>query len=134
MVKKASAKKTKTKIHKIKAEPTKKAKKSSKTKTKVTTKVTTKKVEPKKKVAKTTKETKKEPTQKKTKKRINPIIRFIRYIKASWLELKKVRWPSRKETWQKVLSIIIYGLIFIVLVLVLDNLFDWLFKIILGAK
>ncbi len=128
MSKKSAPKKSaKTKVRRVKAK-TKVVAKTKKTTTKV------KQVTAKKAVAKKSKSTKK--AVKKTSflaKLLSPIISFNRYLKNSWRELKKVRWPSRKETWQKVLSIIIYGLFFIFLVILLDNLYDWLFKLMLGA-
>ncbi len=125
------ANKTKTKVHKIKAKTDNKKPKTAK---KVATKVKIKESEKKVKIKE--KNTKQDNNKKSNNilKFFNPIIRFNRYLVASWRELKNVRWPSRKETWQKVLSIIIYGLFFIVLVLFLDNIFDYLFKLMLGAK
>ncbi len=122
-------------VHRIKSTSAKKVtpkKKADKAKTKaVKAETTTNKSV---KLKKATKKTK--PTKKKGFLRIffGPLISLIKYIKGSWQELKKVRWPSRKETWQKVLSIIVYGLFFIVLVLVLDNLFNYLFKLILQTQ
>lgn len=117
----------KTKIHKIKAEVKVKATKpaiksapavASEKRTKVasqTTKITTKKTK-----------------SSKTKKLLSPIIALNRYLANSWRELKKVHWPSRKATWSMTLAVVFYAIFFLVLVLALDNLFSWLFKLMLG--
>ncbi len=126
MSKKSSAK---TKVHRVKAK-TKVVSKKQPAKTKAT-KVSTKKSD--QKVAKKSQTKTKKSNKNLLKIILSPIIKFNRYLKGSWIEIKKVRWPSRKETWQKVLSIIIYGLFFILLVVALDNLFDYLFKLMLGA-
>lgn len=60
-----------------------------------------------------------------------PIIVFNRYLKNSWLELKKVHWPSRKSTWAMVFAVVGYSLFFLVLVLALDNFFSYIFKLML---
>lgn len=63
-------------------------------------------------------------------------IRFIfkpfaplgRYLKASWLELRQVRWPSRKATWKMTLAALIYTGIFILLITLLDAFFTFIFN------
>ncbi|MGF2565469.1 preprotein translocase subunit SecE, partial [Ralstonia pseudosolanacearum] len=37
-----------------------------------------------------------------------PFVALGRYLKNSWLELRQVRWPSRKATWKMVLAIFVY--------------------------
>ena len=54
------------------------------------------------------------------------------YFKNAWLELRQVRWPSRKATWKMVAAIFIYTGIFIAIIMLLDALFTWLFGLILG--
>ena len=54
------------------------------------------------------------------------------YFKNAWLELRQVRWPSKKATWKMVLAIFVYTGIFIAIIMLLDALFTWLFGIILG--
>lgn len=70
---------------------------------------------------------------KKTKslKRINPIRALGSYIKAAFREIKLVKWPTRKETWAMTLAVLIYGLIMIAVVLLFDNIYDWLFKLVI---
>ena len=54
------------------------------------------------------------------------------YFKNAWLELRQVRWPSRKATWKMVVAIFIYTGLFIAVIMLLDALFTWLFSLILG--
>lgn len=54
------------------------------------------------------------------------------YFKNAWMELRQVRWPSRKATWKMVLAIFVYTAIFITIIMLLDALFTWLFGLILG--
>ncbi len=54
------------------------------------------------------------------------------YFKNAWIELRQVRWPSRKATWKMVAAIFVYTGIFIAIIMLLDALFTWLFGIILG--
>ncbi|MBR2588986.1 preprotein translocase subunit SecE [Candidatus Saccharibacteria bacterium] len=54
------------------------------------------------------------------------------YFKNAWLELRQVRWPSRKATWKMVGAIFIYTALFIAIIMLLDALFTWLFGLILG--
>lgn len=61
-----------------------------------------------------------------------PFVALGRYLKNSWLELRQVRWPSRKATWKMVLAVIVYTIIFGGFLLLLDVLFDLIFSKILG--
>jgi preprotein translocase, secE subunit len=136
------------KVHKIKAKvdpkPTKAGTKVTKIKASVPAK--TAKNTTTTEVAKTTKADKaanitkvKTSAKVKTRKRsglvltkvFKPVILFNRYLKNSWLELKKVHWPSRKSTWAMVFAVVGYSLFFLVLVLALDNLFSYIFKLML---
>jgi preprotein translocase SecE subunit len=55
------------------------------------------------------------------------------YFRESWRELKQVTWPTRRETWQLTLAVIIFSVIFGVLVAIVDFGLDKLFKkLILG--
>lgn len=55
----------------------------------------------------------------------------FRYLRDSWREIRQVRWPNRKATWKMVLAIFIYTALFIVLIMLLDVFFTWLFNVIL---
>jgi preprotein translocase SecE subunit len=61
-----------------------------------------------------------------------PFIAFGNYIYNSWLEIRQVRWPNRKATWKLVGAIFLYAAFFIVLVAILDGLFNFIFSKIIG--
>lgn len=42
------------------------------------------------------------------------------YFRNSWRELKKVTWPSRKESWQLVLAVILFTAIFTLITAIAD--------------
>ncbi|MBP5512089.1 preprotein translocase subunit SecE [Candidatus Saccharibacteria bacterium] len=52
----------------------------------------------------------------------------FRYVHDSWLEIRQVRWPNRKATWKLVGAIFIYSAFFIVLTMLLDALFNFIFS------
>jgi preprotein translocase SecE subunit len=62
------------------------------------------------------------------------VLRFIgrilwpQYFRNSWKELRQVTWPTRRETWQLTLAVIIFSVIFGVLVAVVDYVLNKLFK------
>ncbi|MDO4870935.1 MAG: preprotein translocase subunit SecE [Candidatus Saccharibacteria bacterium] len=77
------------------------------------------------------------PTKKRFSKKILggvflPVIALIRYLKQSWYELRRVHWPSRKSTWAMTFAVVFYAAFFLVVVLALDNLFSYLFKLMIG--
>ncbi|MBC7868794.1 preprotein translocase subunit SecE [Candidatus Saccharibacteria bacterium] len=53
------------------------------------------------------------------------------YFKGAWYELRQVRWPDRKQTWGLTAAVMIFSAFFIVLIVLLDALFKYLFEIIL---
>ena len=91
-----------------------------------------------KKIVKEEKESKKSVKKeksvkvKKEKKPGNKFVRVItapfRYIRDSWAEIRQVRWPNRKATWKLVGAIFIYSAFFIVLTMLLDALFNFIFS------
>lgn len=54
------------------------------------------------------------------------------YFKGAWVELRQVRWPTRKATWSLTGAVLIYSAFFVILVLLLDAGFKYLFELILG--
>jgi len=61
--------------------------------------------------------------------------RFIAYAKDSWHEVKKVVWPTRKETTQMTLVVFGFVLIMSLFLWVADKLIEWLvFSVFLGWK
>lgn len=56
---------------------------------------------------------------------------IIGYFKGAWAELKQVRWPDRKSAWALTLAVIAFTSFFVGLIILLDYLFNLLFKVIL---
>ena len=79
---------------------------------------------------------KKVTTEKKADKKpfilFRPFVYLGRYIRDSWRELRQVRWPNRKATWEMVLAVLVYTAIFVIFISLLDLFFTWLFNLILG--
>lgn len=69
------------------------------------------------------------PAEEKTK---NPFKALGRYLKGAWAELKQVRWPTRRATWSLTLAVLAYTAFFVVVILLLDALFKYLFELMLG--
>ena len=63
---------------------------------------------------------------------IAPFVALGRYMHASWIELRQVRWPSRKATWKMFFAILLYIGILMAFVMGLDALFTWLFNFVIG--
>lgn len=57
---------------------------------------------------------------------------MVNYFKGAWEELGEVRWPTRQATIGLSIAVIIFSAFFAVLILLLDVLFDYLFKLMLG--
>lgn len=57
-----------------------------------------------------------------------PFVALSKYLMDSWQELKLVRWPTRKETWKMTGAVIAFSVGFATLILLLDGLFNWIFK------
>ena len=53
------------------------------------------------------------------------------YFKGSWTELRQVRWPNRKATWSMTVAVLLFTLFFVVLIVLLDDVFKSLFDLIL---
>jgi len=76
---------------------------------------------------KTTKKIKvsKEPTNWFTK----ALFGIGRYFKGAWIELKQVRWPTRKATWGLTIAVILFSVFFVVIILLLDAFFKFIFEL-----
>ena len=60
---------------------------------------------------------------------------FIAYAKDSWYEVKKVVWPTRKETTQMTLVVFGFVVIMSLFLWIADKLIEWLvFSVFLGWK
>ena len=66
------------------------------------------------------------------KRIFKPITLLVGYFKGAWFELKQVHWPTRKATWSLTGAVIAFTGFFVVLILLLDAGFKYLFELILG--
>jgi preprotein translocase subunit SecE len=67
-----------------------------------------------------------------TPKFLRPFVMIGGYFKGAWFELRQVRWPNRKATWSLTGAVLLFTGFFVVLILLLDVLFKYLFELILG--
>ena len=93
--------------------------------TKISAKDTTSKKTPKKSVK--TVKVRKEPTN----RFLKTLFAIGGYFKGAWIELRLVRWPTRRATWGLTFAVILFSAFFVVLILLLDLLFKFIFEIIL---
>lgn len=66
-----------------------------------------------------------------TENTVNMPSRVLMYFKNSWKELKNVRWPDRKATWSMIAAVIAFSAFFIIIITLLDIVFEWLFNLII---
>lgn len=79
--------------------------------------------------------------QKKTAKKLKPAKKQTKlgkffapitgYFKGAWEELKQVRWPNRKSTWGLTLAVILFASFFLLIVVLLDTFFKYIFELII---
>jgi preprotein translocase subunit SecE len=62
----------------------------------------------------------------------NIFARIGGYFKGAWVELRQVRWPNRRATWGLTLAVLIFSAFFVVLILLLDTLFKYVFQLIIA--
>jgi preprotein translocase SecE subunit len=62
---------------------------------------------------------------------LKPFVMLGGYFKGAWAELREVRWPTRKATWSLTGAVLLFSAFFVVLILLLDALFKFLFEIII---
>lgn len=127
--KKPAAKKatSQTKVTRITASDTEKVvatKAKDKTKTKVSTQAT--------KPAAVKKEKKQSNSPHFIKGMASPFLALGGYFKGAWFELQQVTWPNRKATWSLTLALLVFTTFFVIMILLLDALFKYLFELILG--
>jgi preprotein translocase SecE subunit len=65
-------------------------------------------------------------------KRRNPFRATVDYFVGAWYELRQVRWPNRRATWGMTVALLAFTAFFVVLILLLDALFKYVFQLILG--
>lgn len=74
---------------------------------------------------------KKQKIEKKTSNRRNPLAAFFGYFKGAWYELRQVRWPNRRATWSLTGAVLAFTAFFILMVMLLDAVFKFIFELIL---
>lgn len=66
----------------------------------------------------------------------NPFAKMLRgiggYFKGAWQELKQVRWPTRRATWELTLAVLLFTAFFTGIIVLLDLLFGYLFELIIN--
>lgn len=60
---------------------------------------------------------------------VRPFVRFGRYLRDSWREIRQVRWPNRKATWKMTLAVLVYVALFMVFLTLLDVFFTFIFDL-----
>ena len=65
------------------------------------------------------------------KKLAVPFVAIGRYFKGSWQELRQVRWPNRRATWSLTAAVVLFSGFFFLLIVLLDDGFQQLFKLII---
>ena len=63
---------------------------------------------------------------------LTPLKAIGSYFGGAWYELKQVRWPNRRATWGMTGAMLGFTAFFVVIILLLDALFKYLFDLILG--
>ncbi len=61
----------------------------------------------------------------------NPLRAITAYFKGAWHELQQVRWPDRAATWGMTGALLAFTAGFVVVILLLDALFKYVFQLIL---
>ncbi|MDB5176435.1 MAG: secE [Candidatus Saccharibacteria bacterium] len=74
----------------------------------------------------------KKPRTNNAKGLLRPFAAVGNYFKGAWYELRQVRWPNRRATWSLTGAVLAYSAFFVILVLLLDAAFKYLFELILG--
>ncbi|TDA68579.1 MAG: preprotein translocase subunit SecE [Clostridia bacterium] len=70
-------------------------------------------------------------TSKALAKQENIVTRARRFLRGSWVELKKVHWPTREELFTYTVVVIIMVLVFMGAIWLLDSLFSYLVGLVL---
>lgn len=64
--------------------------------------------------------------------RKNPLSAIRDYFSGAWYELRQVRWPDRPTTWAMTGALLGFTVFFVIVILLLDALFQYLFNITIG--
>lgn len=85
----------------------------------------------KKSAAKSTPKKSTKPTLVKKKRSFGILGKVGGYFKGAWVELKQVRWPTRRATWGLTGAVLLFSAFFVVFITLLDAGFKYLFEQIL---
>lgn len=61
----------------------------------------------------------------------NPLKAILGYFVGAWQELRQVHWPTRRATWSLTGAVLAFTAFFVVLILLLDALFKFIFELLL---
>lgn len=67
-----------------------------------------------------------------TAKRRSPFKATKDYFVGAWHELREVRWPTRRATWGMTGALLGFTAFFVVVILLLDTGFQYVFKLLIG--
>lgn len=62
----------------------------------------------------------------------NFVKKFLGYFSGAWFELRQVRWPTRRATWGMTAALLIFTGLFAGFILLIDLLWEYLFKLLIG--
>ncbi len=62
----------------------------------------------------------------------NILQKLLGYFKGAWFELRQVRWPNRRATLGMTAALLIFTGVFAGFILLIDLLWEYLFKLLLG--
>jgi len=71
------------------------------------------------------------PKRKRSSGRRGPLRATIDYFAGAWYELRQVHWPTRRATWSMTGALLGFTAFFVVVILILDAAFKYLFQLIL---
>lgn len=61
-----------------------------------------------------------------------PGARFVRFLKDAQIEVRKVVWPTRQETWQTTLIVAVAVLILGIMIWIIDMILSWIVRLLMG--
>ena len=65
----------------------------------------------------------------------HPGRRLISFVKDSWKEVKRVVWPTKKETWTMTLYVFVFVFVMALFLWIVDKLIEWtIFDLLLGWR
>jgi preprotein translocase subunit SecE len=61
-----------------------------------------------------------------------PGARFVRFLKDAQIEVRKVVWPTRQETWQTTLIVAVAVLVLGIMIWIIDMILSWIVRLLMG--